>query len=364
MRSEPLSRTAIVNFGSARQAGRRVAGVAAAARIVREAAAAGIAEVWLILPPGPALGSGAIDDVRRLARDIRGTVTDERPAWLDQGKEPVLRLPGDRLIPAEALSVWAAGGPEPADSEGLRLDVRGATAELLRQTGKPSDGPVSRWLNRPISRRISAMLLRVPGFRPIHATIGTASLAALMFVLLVGGGVQGLIAAALLFQAASIFDGVDGEVARATYRTSRSGAVLDNAVDLATNILFILGVTVNLGLRDQQPAWLLGASGLGLFGLGLASMTWRTARLPGAFSLNLVKDLYRRRFPGPLAQRLIAFASSVSSRDFFALLFAALIVAGFPLAVLWLFTATATVWIAFVLGSIRWPHASPVAQGG
>jgi len=47
---------------------------------------------------------------------------------------------------------------------------------------------------------------------------------------------------ALLFQAASMFDGVDGEIARATYRTSRSGAALDSAIDAATNFAAMLGI--------------------------------------------------------------------------------------------------------------------------
>mgnify|MGYP003575214086 FL=1 len=237
-----------------------------------------------------------------------------------------------------------------------------SAAQVLRATGKASDGPVSRWLNRPLSRRISALLLLVPGIRPTHATVGTAVLALAMFAALVGAGAPGLIAGALLYQAASIFDGVDGEIARATFRSSRSGAVLDSAVDVATNFGFIAGLTLNLAQRGEEMATALSAWGFVLFAAGLALIAWRAARAHGPFSLDLVKHQYRRRFPGAAAGALIRFLTIVSSRDFFALLFALLVVAGLPLAVLWLFAAAATTWILFVLGSIRLPLQAATAR--
>ena len=56
-----LPSQAVVVFASARQADRRIAGVSAAARIVRELAEAGFTESWLELPVGlsPAQAVGA-----------------------------------------------------------------------------------------------------------------------------------------------------------------------------------------------------------------------------------------------------------------------------------------------------------------
>jgi hypothetical protein len=48
-------------------------------------------------------------------------------------------------------------------------------------------------------------------------------------------------------------------------------------------------------------------------------------------------------------------ATIVSSRDFYALLFMLLILAGMPAAVLYIFSAAATVWILFVMNSLRRP---------
>ena len=57
------------------------------------------------------------------------------------------------------------------------------------------------------------------------------------------------------------------------------------------------------------------------------------------------------------------FLTIVSSRDFFAMLFAGLILAGVPMAVLYVFAAAASVWILFVLGLIRMaPDRRPVSR--
>jgi CDP-L-myo-inositol myo-inositolphosphotransferase len=345
---------AIVTLSCAEQASRPIAGVAAVARIVRELAEAGFDEARLILPEGQALGKEAASDVDRLAGGMSVKIAAvEAEAALNRD---ALRLGGDRLVPAALLR--GEPGPAPVD-----LEAPDAAAQILRRSGKDADGPVSRWLNRPISRRLTALLLAVPGIRPGHASAGTALLALLMFAALVAGGEAGLVAGAVLFHAASVFDGVDGEIARATFRSSRSGAVLDTVVDVATNLLFILGLTANVAMAGggDRPI-LLAGWGFALFVLGLAAIAWRSARLEGSFNLDLVKRHYRGRFRGRLVPWLIAFATIVSSRDFYALLFMLLVIAGLPMAVLYLFATAATVWILFVLGSTRLPPGPPLTS--
>jgi phosphatidylglycerophosphate synthase len=350
--AQTVPRSAIVSFGSSGAARRRIAGVAAAARIVRELAQAGVEEAWLLLPPADSLDARATADLRRLAGPLAVRIGPENlPAGQD-----VLRLTGDRLVFAEALRRGDA-----FDDGAIRLDGGEAEAEILRRTGKAGDGPVSRTLNRPISRSISALLLRLEGVRPIHATLGTALLATAMFAALLMGGASGLILGGLLFQAASIFDGVDGEIARATFRASDSGAMLDNVIDIATNLLFILGVTVNLAAAGSRLAPMLTAWAFALFLLGLAAVAWRASRMGAPFSFDAVKDHYRNRFQGRLAGLVMTFFIIVSSRDFFALLFPLLILVGVPMAVLYIFALAASIWIFFVLGSIGMRLDRPLA---
>ncbi len=303
----------VAGFASAREADRRIAGVAAAGRSVRALADAGNAAIRLRIGDGAPLAPATIADIERLRGTARVTVEA-----------------GEGEAGAPLPSSWA----------------------VIRATGKASDGPVSRWLNRPLSRRLSLLALRLAGARPIHATIATALLALAMFAALVFGGGPGLILGGLLFHAASVVDGVDGEIARATFRASAAGATLDSAVDVATNIAFILGLTLSLALRDGPWIAWVGGWGLGLFLAGLLLLAWRGRRGRAAFQLNVLKERYKSRFGSGLAGRLIEAGTIVTSRDFFALLFALMILAGLERAVLYVFAAAASVWILLVLGLV------------
>jgi CDP-L-myo-inositol myo-inositolphosphotransferase len=333
--------TAMVSFAATRDAERRVAGISVVGRIVRDLVETGCSAVWLTLPDGETLGAAAMADVRRLA----------------EGTDVHLNRPPSGVDIVEV-------SPTRLAVSGTDLVAPGATAAILRQTGKAGDGPISRWLNRPVSRRLSAVLLLVPGFRPLHATLGTVMLALAMFAALVAGGHVGLVAGGLLFQAASIFDGVDGEVARATFRTSKLGATLDSLVDAGTNALFIVGVTANLAQAGNERAFALGAWGLALFVVGQAVIGWRTSRMNAPVGFDLLKHHYRERASGWAAAWLMRFLTVVSSRDFFALLFAVLILADAPMAVLYIFSAAATIWMAFLIGSLFARHDRALVSEG
>ena len=349
MNSSETPSTARVAYSSAHEANRRIAGVAASARVVRELSKAGFATAWVELPSGEALDTLALEDLRHLAGAIEVRVGSP------PGNAEVCQVPSNRLIRAEEVPAFLAGCAIAPQAE-LRLDAADATAQVLRRTVKDSDGPVSRWLNRPISRRLSALFLRIPGFTPFHATLGTALLAAAMFLSLVAGGPAGLVAGGLLFQAASIFDGVDGEIARATFRSSPAGARLDSVVDMVTTVLFLVGLAFNLDSVGRDSAVMLAGWGLGLFIVGVALLRWRAGQRDEALNLDFLKDHYRSRFAGALGSRVMAFLTIVSSRDFFALLFAVLIAAGFAMAPLYIFAAAATVWLPFVAVSALAPR--------
>jgi CDP-L-myo-inositol myo-inositolphosphotransferase len=349
---EPAAKTALVSFESGEAASRRIAGVAAAARIVRELSEAGFEEARLLLPAGCRLSEAAAADVDRLAGSMRIATCSGGP---ETGQsETVVRLPGDRLIPARLLAGPPAGY---ADSDGpdiIRLDSPGASAEILRRSGgKAGDGPVSRRINRPISRRISAAILHLPGIRPNHVTLGTAFLGACMFGAMVWGGPAGLIAGALLFQSASILDGVDGEMARATFRCSQRGSVLDTGVDVATNLLFIIGLAVNLMESGYRHAFPFAAWGFTMFALGLAMIAWRSWRTGGPFSLDLVKFDYLDRLPGRFLPALLKFFTVITGRDFYALAATLWILAGLPMVILYSFAPVTTGWILVVIAGGR-----------
>jgi choline kinase/phosphatidylglycerophosphate synthase len=117
-------------------------------------------------------------------------------------------------------------------------DARAATVALRRSLGKDTDGPVSRWLNRPLSTRISMLLA------PLRPAPDLISL--LAFALGLAGGAllaagRGLVGA-LLVHAASVTDGIDGEVARLQLRGRPQGALLDGVLDRVADAAILAGL--------------------------------------------------------------------------------------------------------------------------
>ncbi|HTU13328.1 MAG TPA: CDP-alcohol phosphatidyltransferase family protein [Allosphingosinicella sp.] len=298
---------AVAAFESAAAAQRPIAGVAAAARAVRGLADEGAASVTLRIGDGAALDAATRADIERL----RGPTL----VLVETGSGPAAVLP----------SAW----------------------EVVRRTGKPGDGLVSRWLNRPISQRITLLVLAIPGIRPVHVTIVNALLAVPMFLCLLFGGQSGLIAGAILFQLASILDGVDGEMARASHRASREGAAMDSAVDMATNFLFVLGLTLHLAIRDEDLIGWIGALAI----LQLIVGNLLIARRVRAQGAPLGFDLYKRRSGriGGIVDLVYWAVQLLTGRDCFAFLFMVLTVVGLERVALAIFAGVGTIWFFYVL---------------
>ncbi len=136
---------------------------------------------------------------------------------------------------------------------------------LLNSLKKPLDGFVSRHLNRHISTTISSVLVTT-GLRPNHLTL---------FIMLIGisSGVfaamaehwWSLVLAGLCFQGQSVMDGCDGELARLTYRFSKTGQWLDTIGDDLTNYAFYAGLFVGIARITGEPLYYLIGGVTGLF---------------------------------------------------------------------------------------------------
>jgi len=106
---------------------------------------------------------------------------------------------------------------------------------------KPQDGFVSRFLNRPISSRVTRVLVKFP----IHPSAFTASIFVLPLVaavFLVRGDYLSVVLGAAIFQVFSILDGCDGEIARARNLESKFGERLDNVCDFLGSLIYILAL--------------------------------------------------------------------------------------------------------------------------
>jgi 1L-myo-inositol 1-phosphate cytidylyltransferase / CDP-L-myo-inositol myo-inositolphosphotransferase len=110
---------------------------------------------------------------------------------------------------------------------------------------KPQDGFVSRFFNRPISRRITSVLLKFP-IHPSTWTISICVLPLIASVFFVRGDYVSIVIGAAIFQVFSILDGCDGEIARARNLESKLGERLDYFCDFIASLLYVL--TLGLGL--------------------------------------------------------------------------------------------------------------------
>ncbi|MBW1691262.1 MAG: NTP transferase domain-containing protein [Deltaproteobacteria bacterium] len=113
---------------------------------------------------------------------------------------------------------------------------------LLDTLKKTTDGPISRYLNRPLSTRITKYLLRT-NITPNHVSFFSfilAMLGALFFFL---GGYSNLVIGALLAHLSSVIDGCDGEIARLKFQVTEFGGWFDAVLDRYADAFLLFSLT-------------------------------------------------------------------------------------------------------------------------
>lgn len=157
-------------------------------------------------------------------------------------------------------------------------DMLRARDALLKNLIKPEDGPVSRYLNRPISTRISAQLVKT-GLTPnqMSAIVFAITLIAAYFLFL--GNYLFLLVGGVLVQLASILDGCDGEIARLKFSSTRKGGWIDSVMDRYGD--FVIIAALAYGQWAAEPGvhwWLLAIFALvGSYGVSYTSAAFVTA---------------------------------------------------------------------------------------
>ena len=146
---------------------------------------------------------------------------------------------------------------------------------------RPYDGFVSRHINRRISRPAAQLLSRTP-VTPNQVSIASLGIALAAFLSFVYGrhvfSDGHYIVAALLVQATSIADGIDGDLARIKELTSAFGGFMDAVLDRYADTLIILGLTM-WAAGDNAPThvWMVGLWALA----GTFAVTYSRARIQG-----------------------------------------------------------------------------------
>jgi phosphatidylserine synthase len=165
--------------------------------------------------------------------------------------------------PTRPPLAWQARGtigpPRPIPvPEGSVFDVSSTAArrtsawQLLRKSGKPTDGWLARHIHRKISRVFSYVLLQL-GLTANHATLFTAVIGLASAWLMAQTSQQTMIAGAFLLWFASIADGIDGEMARLSLSESAYGEQLDTLVDHTTHALCYAAIVIGWWRQGIGP---------------------------------------------------------------------------------------------------------------
>jgi len=332
-----------------------VLGIPAAARALREVHLAGWSKCRIATPDCARPGEDLAREIARLAPGLQ-------VEYGGAGQCDGLSICGE-AIPAkdelEALARSAActellAAPAPLSEEAAQNRLVRRGDELLAATAKPSDGMVARLVNRPFSQAVTRTVLRRLGpVEPHCATAATALSAVFMTICLVLiPGRAGLIWGAALFQLTSMIDGIDGEIARATFRASPRGASLDSLVDAGTNVLFFLGLSSNLAAAGDLRSAAIALAGLGGLTLGTVLLGIEGRRRRGVVDFNTVKQLVE-----PRRSRIMQVLTWLTMRDFYAFAALVLIVLGLAAPAVRAFAVFVMGWLMVVLTKLALPSA-------
>jgi len=148
---------------------------------------------------------------------------------------------------------------------------RAENSILANLKDKPNDGPVSRYLNRPVSIMISRRLVDHP-ITPNQISLFSFLCSVLAAGLFALDGYFALLLGGLMAQFASIVDGCDGEVARLKYQCSAYGGWFDAVLDRYADAFLLFGLTWH-AYTDKIDSYILLIGFMAIIGSFMLSYT-------------------------------------------------------------------------------------------
>jgi CDP-L-myo-inositol myo-inositolphosphotransferase len=166
-------------------------------------------------------------------------------------------------------------------------DLRLARRRLRRSLVLESDGPVSRYLNRPVSTRLSMALAP---FRPSPAFL---SFFAFFFGMLGAFllAVEHPLLGGLAVHVSSVVDGMDGEAARLQLRASPRGAWLNGLLNRMVDGAVLVGLGIWMAqdtFSDRTILLILAGVGFAWAALSMTGATWTAILRVSAAAERLV----------------------------------------------------------------------------
>ncbi|MBW2340108.1 MAG: NTP transferase domain-containing protein [Deltaproteobacteria bacterium] len=128
---------------------------------------------------------------------------------------------------------------------------RRAENRLLATFKKTTDGPISRYLNRPLSTRITRYLLKTD-ITPNSASFFSFILAMVGAFFFFLEGYSNLVIGATLAQVSSIIDGCDGEIARLKFQVTEFGGWFDAVLDRYADAFLLFSLTYHVYVANRD----------------------------------------------------------------------------------------------------------------
>lgn len=344
------SKAAIVVCPEHADPGRRILGLSVGERLLLALSFAGVSEVCFVGPGQRPASERAelsyfeiaeIDPDRSYIILASDTVFDRGLLKEDEFPSGVAmtRKAGDSLswmadLPG-LLDLMGPGQASSGQGFAIRVDSRQTAKQaeraLLLSLRKPIDGFISTHLNRYLSLFCTRFLVKT-GLPPNFFTVifMAIGLAAAVFATQAEYA-WALVLAGLLFQAQSVLDGCDGEMARLTYQFSRRGQWLDSIGDDLTNYSVCIGLAIGQARVLNEPILYWLGAGVLVVQLVMSGFLYRRMLLMGTGDLLAIPDLVRTKKPEGAMGTVSEALTMMFKRDSFIFILSLIIVAQQPL---------------------------------
>ncbi|MDD5307421.1 MAG: CDP-alcohol phosphatidyltransferase family protein [Deltaproteobacteria bacterium] len=229
-----------------------------------------------------------------------------------------------RMDDGALAAALAAASPEPlasgialdiirhAATAGHAIDVHDSTTAgramraLLRGCRKPGDGLVARHFNRYVSLFITGRIAAIlPRIAPNHVTAFSVLVGFAASWVLALKGTAGLALGASILVVQEILDGIDGELARLTWRSSRLGELLDTGGDVLVLLAFAGTLCVTVHQDGAHVTALAGFVGLAAWS-GFVGLLFGELRAIGRGDILIATARLQERGPLPEGRGLRA----------------------------------------------------------
>ena len=208
-------------------------------------------------------------------------------------------------------------------------DIRKAAKALRRQILEGTSGYIARNINKRVSLPIS-MALSTTRVHPNYLTVFNMIIGFSSAFLILQDRYWCVALGGFMFQMASVFDGVDGEVAKLTLKVSKLGGWLDTISDNGTLLLFL---TASSWLYFAHTGGFVALAVIGVLFCALAAMLAVMVSYLRRYTSSGSLVTYDKEFIQKLPEsdpvvRFVRSVKYITKKEFFSIAFFAISLTG------------------------------------